>query len=229
MDGRKRRRQFGDGGPCHCLRPLIRIWGIVTAIVISGVGIDIMVHGYAAGVYIIIASAVIFLLEIKWLITLLIHLLCTSHYSSDSPVPGSSCCPSASCRWCWKLCRFCGSWRLAFPYVALGVALIIWPHRLWLSHVAGGQLIALAAFRLALVCQFRYRGRDEELLSQLDEHMDKYDNLSDVLVDDSMPRPGQSLEDEDPATGENDPDDDDDDDDEVDDVEYVANGIRGKT
>uniref|UniRef100_A0A182VFD3 Secreted protein n=1 Tax=Anopheles merus TaxID=30066 RepID=A0A182VFD3_ANOME len=30
MDGRNRRRQFG--GPCHCLRPLIRLWGVVTAI-----------------------------------------------------------------------------------------------------------------------------------------------------------------------------------------------------
>lgn len=72
MDGRNRRRQLG--GPCHCLRPLIRIWGIVTAIVVSGVGVDITVHGYTAGVYIIVASVVIFVLEIKWLVALFIHL-----------------------------------------------------------------------------------------------------------------------------------------------------------
>ncbi|XP_038120691.1 uncharacterized protein LOC6051594 isoform X3 [Culex quinquefasciatus] len=191
MDGRNRRRQLG--GPCHCLRPLIRIWGIITAIVVSGVGVDIMVHGYSAGVYIIVASVVIFILEIKWLFTLFIHLLCTS--STDY---------STGCQKCWNVCRFCGGWRLALPYVALGVALIIWPHRLWLSHVAGGQLIALALLRLLTVCQFRAGGKDEELLNQFDEHVDKYDNLTDVLVDDSMPKPGQSLEDED------DEDDDDD-------------------
>ncbi|XP_065086663.1 uncharacterized protein LOC135708469 isoform X2 [Ochlerotatus camptorhynchus] len=188
MDGRNRRRQLG--GPCHCLRPLIRIWGIVTAIVVSGVGVDIMVHGYTAGVYIIVASVVIFILEIKWLFTLFIHLLCASGGSSDNDF-------STSCHKCWNICRLCGGWRLSFPYVALGIALIMWPHRLWLSHVAGGQLIGLALLRLLTLCQFRQSGKDEELLNHFDEHVDKYDNLTDVLVDDSMPKPGQSLEDED--------------------------------
>ncbi|XP_058458548.1 uncharacterized protein LOC131435072 [Malaya genurostris] len=182
MDGRNRRRQLGAS--CHCLRPLIRIWGVVTAIVVSGVGVDIMVHGYAAGVYIIAASVIIFLLEIKWLFTLFIHLLCTSHdYSAEYHK-------------CWNMCRFFGGWRLSFPYVALGIALIMWPHRLWLSPVAGGQLIALAMLRLLTLCQFRPGGKDDELLNQFEEHVDKYDHLSDVLVDDSMPKPGKSLEDD---------------------------------
>ncbi|XP_053687103.1 uncharacterized protein LOC128736641 [Sabethes cyaneus] len=192
MDARNRRRQLG--APCYCLRPLIRIWGVVTAIVVSGVGVDIMVHGFTAGVYIIVASAVIFLLEIKWIFTLFIHLLCTSHDYS------------AGCHKCWNVCRFCGGWRLSFPYVALGIALIIWPHRLWLSHVAGGLLIVLALLRLLTLCQFRPNGRDEELLNHFDDHVDKYDHLSDVLVDDSMPKPGQSLEDDglgDEEEGEN--------------------------
>ncbi|XP_029732421.1 uncharacterized protein LOC109406023 isoform X2 [Aedes albopictus] len=191
MDGRNRRRQLG--GPCHCLRPLIRFWGIATAIVVSGVGVDIMVHGYTAGVYIIAASVVIFLLEIKWLVTLFIHLFCSSSGNSND---GDYSSPS-SCAKCWSICRFCGGWRLSFPYVALGIALIMWPHRLWLSHVAGGQLIALAMLRLLTLCQFRQGGKDEQLLNHFDEHVDKYDNLTDVLVDDSMPKPGQSLEDDD--------------------------------
>lgn len=165
MDGRNRRRQLG--GPCRCLRPLIRIWGIVTAIVVSGVGVDIMVHGYTAGVYIIVASVVIFILEIKWLVALFIHLLYTSSGgSSDSDF-------SPGCQRCWNICRLCGGWRLSFPYVALGIALIMWPHRLWLSHVAGGQLIALALLRLLTLCQFRRQsGKDEELLNHFDEHVD---------------------------------------------------------
>ncbi|XP_062542489.1 uncharacterized protein LOC134210456 isoform X2 [Armigeres subalbatus] len=197
MDGRNRRRQLG--GPCHCLRPLIRIWGIVTAIVVSGVGVDIMVHGYTAGVYIIVASVVIFILEIKWLFTLFIHLLCTSSGDSSNSSTGSNdgdYAASSSCHKCWSICRFCGGWRLSLPYVALGIALIIWPHRLWLSHVAGGQLIGLALLRLLTLCQFRPGGKDEQLLNHFDEHVDKYDNLTDVLVDDSMPKPGQGLEDD---------------------------------
>ncbi|XP_058067142.1 uncharacterized protein LOC131216622 [Anopheles bellator] len=201
MDGRNRRRQFG--GPCHCLRPLIRLWGVVTAIVVSGVGIDIMVHGYTAGVYIIVASVVIFVLEIKWLFTLFIVLCTNNDYSSR-------------CYRCWSICRFCGGWHLTFPYVALGVALILWPHRLWLSHVAGGLLIGLALLRLLTVCKFRPHGKDDELLNHFDEHVDRYDNLSDVLVDDSMPELGQSLEDEDP---------DEDDDDNVDDDDVAIHGV----
>ncbi|XP_055621840.1 uncharacterized protein LOC129765493 [Toxorhynchites rutilus septentrionalis] len=192
MDGRNRRRQLG--GPCYCLRPLIRIWGIITAIVVSGVGVDIMFHGYDAGIYIIVASAVIFILEIKWLFSLFINLLCTRNDYSTG------------CHKCCNVCRFCGSWRLSLPYVALGIALIIWPHRLWLSHVAGGLLIGLAVLRLLTLCQFRQNRKDEELLYHFDEPVDKYDNLTDVLVDDSMPKPGRSLE------GDNDDDDDDDDD-----------------
>lgn len=160
-----------------------------------------MVHGYSAGVYIIVASVVIFILEIKWLFTLFIHLLCTSSNSNggsnDGDYSSSSSSSSSSCRKCWSICRFCGGWRLSVPYVALGIALIMWPHRLWLSHVAGGQLIGLALLRLLTLCQFRPSGKDEQLLNHFDEHVDKYDNLTDVLVDDSMPRPGQSLEDDD--------------------------------
>ncbi|XP_021697438.1 uncharacterized protein LOC5563737 isoform X1 [Aedes aegypti] len=206
MDGRNRRRQLGV--PCHCLRPLIRIWGIATAIVVSGVGVDILVHGYNAGVYIIVASVVIFLLEIKWLFTLFIHLFCTSSNGGSIDGDYSS---SSGCVKCWSICRFCGGWRLSFPYVALGIALIMWPHRLWLSHVAGGQLIGLAVLRLLTLCQFRQGGKDEQLLNQFDENVDKYDNLTDVLVDDSMPKPGQSLEDDDEDDGIEGHHDDDDD------------------
>uniref|UniRef100_A0A182YS57 Uncharacterized protein n=1 Tax=Anopheles stephensi TaxID=30069 RepID=A0A182YS57_ANOST len=100
---------------------------------------------------------------------------------------------------------------MTFPYVALGIALLVWPHRLWLSHVAGGLLLGLAMLRLLTVCKFRPHGKDDELLNHFDEHADKYDNLSDVLVDNSMPEPGHSLESNGQrAPGGNDDEEDDD-------------------
>uniref|UniRef100_A0A182SCZ1 Uncharacterized protein n=1 Tax=Anopheles maculatus TaxID=74869 RepID=A0A182SCZ1_9DIPT len=117
---------------------------------------------------------------------------------------------SSRCYQCWSVCRYCGGWHLTFPYVALGIALVVWPHRLWLSHVAGGLLIGLAMLRLLTVCKFRPHGKDDELLNHFDEHADKYDNLSDVLVDNSMPEPGHSLEGNGHATGANDDEEDDD-------------------
>lgn len=82
---------------------------------------------------------------------------------------------TTNCARCWSLCRLVGGWRLSPPYVALGVALIMWPHRLWLSHVAGVQMIMLAVLRLFTI--FRYggsRGKGDELLPQHDDSFEKW-------------------------------------------------------
>ena len=64
---------------------------------------------------------------------------------------------------------------MAPPYLALGIALIMWPHRLWLSYVAGVQLIILALLRLFTVCKFRPKGKDgdEDLLPQFEDSYEK--------------------------------------------------------
>ena len=80
------------------------------------------------------------------------------------------------CVQCWKWTGFFGSWRLSFPYVALGVALIMWPHNLWLSYVGGVQLILLALLRMFTVFRTNVRGREDSLLppeSFDDDHADK--------------------------------------------------------
>ncbi|CAO1401112.1 unnamed protein product [Diamesa serratosioi] len=175
MDTRNRRRQTGE--TFRCLRPFIRIFGVSTAIVVCGIGVDITLHGYGAGVYLLFASALIFFMEIKWVITLFLQLCC----SNDHP---------SKCLSCWNCMRIFGSWRLSFPYVALGVALFMWPHNLWLSYVAGTQLIALAVLRIFTIFRANVNGKDEGLLPQFGENSDKYDNLSDglddVIIDDHM-------------------------------------------
>uniref|UniRef100_A0A336MKV8 CSON003011 protein n=1 Tax=Culicoides sonorensis TaxID=179676 RepID=A0A336MKV8_CULSO len=182
---RNNRRQIG--GVCNCLMPLIRFWGVITAIVLCGVGVDITVHRYTAGYFILAASGLIFLLEIKWIITLFVRLCTNNDYTS-------------LCYQCWSCTGFFGGWRLAPPYIALGIALLMWPHRLWLSYVAGVQLIILALLRLCTIFKFKMRSTkegDEDLLPQFDDSYEKCDTLSEIL-DDSMPAPGHSLEDEEP-------------------------------
>jgi Transmembrane protein family 72 len=76
------------------------------------------------------------------------------------------------CIHCWKWTGFFGSWRLSFPYVALGVALIMWPHNLWLSHVGGVLLIVLAMLRMFTIFRTSGRGREDSLLPEFDS--DKY-------------------------------------------------------
>lgn len=77
------------------------------------------------------------------------------------------------CLQCWKWTGVFGSWRLSFPYVALGVALIMWPHNLWLSYVGGVQLIILAILRMFTVFRTNIRGREDSLLPEFDESTDK--------------------------------------------------------
>lgn len=77
------------------------------------------------------------------------------------------------CMRVWKLTGFFGSWRLSFPYVALGVALLMWPHNLWLSYVGGMQLIILALLRMFTVFRARSREREDSLLPEFDDQLDK--------------------------------------------------------
>ncbi|XP_063994283.1 uncharacterized protein LOC135171469 isoform X3 [Diachasmimorpha longicaudata] len=53
---------------------LIRILGVVTAIIVCGVGADIAYHRHVMGYYVTVASALIFFLEITWAITLFVQI-----------------------------------------------------------------------------------------------------------------------------------------------------------
>lgn len=77
------------------------------------------------------------------------------------------------CSQCWSITAIAGGWRLAPFYVALGVALLIWPFNLWLSYVAGFQLIMLAILRLFTVYGQQGQRKGEGLLPQFDDGFDK--------------------------------------------------------
>jgi hypothetical protein len=89
---------------------------------------------------------------------------CLCHHRKDR---------SSLCIHCWKCTGFFGSWRLSFPYVALGVALLMWPHNLWLSYVGGVQLIILALLRMFTIFRINIRGREDSLLPEFDDPADK--------------------------------------------------------
>ncbi|KAJ6640815.1 hypothetical protein Bhyg_05747 [Pseudolycoriella hygida] len=155
---------------------------LATKRIVCGVGVDITVHGYKAGIYILSQMD----LYIVYSIAVYQHIRTTPELNNDY---------TSNCAKCWSICKIVGGWRLSPPYIALGVALIMWPHNLWLSYVAGIQLIILAILRLFTIFRYSGVGKDEGLLPQYDDSLDKSDNLSEA-VDDAMPEPGHSLEDE---------------------------------
>lgn len=55
---------------------------------------------------------------------------------------------NTGCLNCWRFSDLLGNWRPAPLYVTMGVALMLYPHNLWLSYVAGMLLLLLALLRL---------------------------------------------------------------------------------
>ncbi|XP_030387859.1 uncharacterized protein LOC115634343 [Scaptodrosophila lebanonensis] len=156
---RLRHRQHQPTEPCECLRPVIRVFGLLTSFVICGVGVDVYMHGYQAGLYILISALSVLFIEIKWLITIFIRTLC-----GDDNYHAVSCCLR-----CWRSTSLLGGWRPAPFYIAVGVALVVWPHNLWLSYVAGMLLLLLAMLRLCGLLRFsRGVAKVEGLLTQCD-------------------------------------------------------------
>lgn len=79
---------------------------------------------------------------------------------------------------CWRIGNFLSGWRLSPFYVALGVALLMWPNALWLSSVAGIQLLILAILRLLTIFRFNTNSsRCEGLLQKQSNqhHIDYFD------------------------------------------------------
>ncbi|XP_026480467.1 uncharacterized protein LOC113386925 [Ctenocephalides felis] len=119
----------------------------------------------------------ILFLETMWCVTLFLQICLRDEYNGLIS--------------CWdKSSNLLGSWRLAPPYVAIGVALIVWPQGLWLSPVAGGMLIVLAVCHLFEICRATTRGRRDTLLPQTipDADLERYDDISEIL-DDTLPSP----------------------------------------
>lgn len=73
---------------------------------------------------------------------------------------------------CWRIGNFLSGWRLSPFYVALGVALLMWPNALWLSSVAGIQLLILAILRLLTI--FRFQANTSRCESLLQKHTNQH-------------------------------------------------------
>ncbi|KAH8408044.1 hypothetical protein KR222_002206 [Zaprionus bogoriensis] len=171
---RRRRRCRQPAEPCECLRPVIRVFGLLTSFVICGVGVDVYMHGYQAGLYILFSALFVLFIEIKWLITIFLQLQC-----------GDDNYHSSGCLDCWRFTHWLGSWRPVPIYVLMGAALILYPHNLWLSYVAGMLLLLLALLRLGTL--LRLGGgttpyKDEGLLPQCD--FEKVSSFVDSVEDD---------------------------------------------
>uniref|UniRef100_A0A1B6DE42 Uncharacterized protein n=1 Tax=Clastoptera arizonana TaxID=38151 RepID=A0A1B6DE42_9HEMI len=105
------------------LTPFTRFWGIFTSIVLCGVGVDISMHHYTEGYYLIIGSIIVFVFEIAWAVTLFLQ-VCLKNENS-MVYKG------------WDIVLWCRLWKRSLLYMFFATYLFLKPHRLWLSLVSG--------------------------------------------------------------------------------------------
>ncbi|EDV52346.2 uncharacterized protein Dere_GG16029, isoform C [Drosophila erecta] len=170
-------RRHQSAEPCECLRPVIRVFGLLTSF-----------------------AVLVMLIEIKWLVTIFLQLQC-----AEDNYQRRSC----SCSSCWRLSAICGGWRPTPVYAAIGICLILYPHNLWLSYVAGMFLILLGLLRLCTLLRFS-PSKEEGLLPQCD--FEKVSSFVDTMEDDfaEVSASQAALEDEAEEEGDDQPAIDDD-------------------
>ncbi|XP_013190206.1 uncharacterized protein LOC106134655 isoform X2 [Amyelois transitella] len=118
------------------LQPLARLWGLVTAVVMSGAGAELLVLGYEVAPGLIVGAALVLILETMWVAALFVDLLCRrGEYT-------------LSLR-CWDFTRWsCG--RARAPFYACAATAILFANLTLLATVSGGMLLVLAALRAAV-------------------------------------------------------------------------------
>ncbi|KAJ8939862.1 hypothetical protein NQ318_017140 [Aromia moschata] len=92
---------------------------------------------------------------------------------------------------CWSAVTWFEGWKKSLIYGPMGAVPLVWPHKLWLSYVAAGQLLALAVFHLVLSFKGRRRRRRKDRLLQGDAdsfESSKFEEVTEVL-DDGLPEP----------------------------------------
>lgn len=157
------------------LQPLARFWGLITAIVMSGAGAELVVLGYEIAPGMIIGAVLVLLLETMWVAALFVDLLCRrGEYT-----------PSLRC---WDFTRWCFGRARAPLYACAATALLLADVTL-LATISGGMLLILAALR-ALVPFSPYATHGphspragSSLLSQLDPLPDVFYNAGHTQED----------------------------------------------
>lgn len=161
------------------LVPFTRFWGVATAVVLCGVGVDIAYHRHIIGVYYTISSVVIFVLEISWVVTIFLQVLPRNELSTPSR--------------CWNSVLWFDLWKRSILYCFTAAILFLRPHNLWLAGVSGVQLLILALCYLVLTFQPQYKVDkvDRLLVNHSVSHepsSERFDDVSDIL-DDTLLQP----------------------------------------
>ncbi|XP_045494287.1 uncharacterized protein LOC123693304 [Colias croceus] len=118
------------------LQPVARLWGLITAVVMSGAGAELTVLQYDLAPALIAGATLVFILETMWVIALFVDLL------------GRRGEYTLGLR-CWDFMRWsCG--RARAPFYACAATALLFANLTLLTTISGGMLLILAALRAAV-------------------------------------------------------------------------------
>ncbi|KAL7646748.1 UNVERIFIED_CONTAM: hypothetical protein RMT77_002003 [Armadillidium vulgare] len=159
-----------DDGRCSrffdTLPYFTRFLGISTAVVLWGIGFDMTYHNHVFGKYLISASAIMFFFEITWAITLFLQVCLRNERSLIFT--------------CWSVILWFDSWKKAVVYFTIATVLMVKPHKLWLTTLAGGMLISLGILYFLQGLRKRYVMK-ETLLQQHEETYDRFEDDAESI------------------------------------------------
>ncbi|XP_047490689.1 uncharacterized protein LOC125040192 [Penaeus chinensis] len=150
----------------YCARAL----GVATAVVLWGVGVDMVYHHHNLGAYILMFSITLLFLEVTWVVTLFLT-VCVRNESSRVFA-------------CWGVVLWLDTWKKALLYWTFASLLLIKPHTLWLTTVSGGMLIGLGFLHLLLVYKKKLEAK-EALLEAKEDSYDRYEEEGEPTVPES--------------------------------------------
>ncbi|XP_066259262.1 uncharacterized protein [Euwallacea similis] len=155
-----------------------RAWGVLTSIVLAGVGVDFIYHGRFPGYWLIAYAVTIFLVETLWVLTLFLKLTVR---------------PDHRIWQIWKYCSLIDDWKKSPLYIFMGLMTMYKPYKLWLVYLAGGCTVLLGFLHLSMsmfhkILRRRKKKDHRSGQSDLDSLESRFEEITEVL-DDGIPDP----------------------------------------
>ncbi|XP_076028346.1 uncharacterized protein LOC143017465 isoform X2 [Oratosquilla oratoria] len=128
-------------------------------------------HHRLLGVYILIFTLVLLFLETTWAVRLFLQ-VCIRNDNSRILT-------------CWSAVEWLDTWKKATLYAVSAIAVLVKPHRLWLTTLAGSQLCVLAGLHLLLMCKARLDVKEALLEAKDDVYESEEEQEGDAHHGDS--------------------------------------------
>ncbi|XP_013401945.1 uncharacterized protein LOC106167652 [Lingula anatina] len=121
----------------ECFIWICRIWGLITAVGLWGIGVEAAFRHHPLGFYLIGAAFIMTFLETVFLTNLCV-LACTERDSPRRP-------PSCGVKF-WSWVMWFDNWKKGIFYLILCIPCFIQPQEVWMAIISGVMMIISAIF-----------------------------------------------------------------------------------